>query len=65
MTYMTEGMLPDTYILLFTFFGLGLVGLASLVLVVYIGLQRIITPKPQTKWKKEWAEIEKDLGGGE
>jgi hypothetical protein len=65
MTYMTEGMLPDTYILLFTFFGLGLVGLASLVLVVYRGLQRITTPTPKTRWQKEWEEIEKDLGGDE
>jgi hypothetical protein len=61
MTYMTQDMLPDTYILLFTFFGLGLVGLGGLVFLGYVVVKRITTRKPQTKWKRDWAKIEEDL----
>ena len=43
---MMRDMVPETVILLYVILGLALVGLASLVLAVYIGLQRIITPKP-------------------
>ena len=43
---MMRDMVPETVTLLYVLFGFALVGLASFVLAVYIGLQRIITPKP-------------------
>ena len=58
---MMQDMAPDTYILLFMFFGLAFVGLASLAIAVFIGLQRITTPKPKTNWERDWEEIEEDL----
>jgi hypothetical protein len=66
---MMRDMAPETVILLFVLFGLALVGLASLVLAVYIGLQRITTPKPppptftKTRWERDWEAIEENLRG--
>ena len=65
MTYMTEGMLPDTYILLFIFFGLVMVALGDLIFLGYVVFKRITAPTPKAKWEKEWKEIEKNIGGGE
>ncbi len=54
-------MMPtDAYILLFMFFGLSLVGIASLVIAVYIAIQSNM-PEPKTNWERSWTEIEEDL----
>ena len=56
---------PSTYIILFMFFGLALMGLAGLVIAVYIGVQRILTPidpdPAKTRWEKDWQDIERNL----
>ena len=52
------------YKLIFVFAGIAWVGLSFLLLAVFAGLKRLVTPKPKpTQWEKEWADIERRLNG--
>jgi hypothetical protein len=66
MTYVQD-LQPNTYILLFVLFGMIWAGLALLALAVYIGIQRIVTPKPpaldERRWTRDWESIERDISG--
>ncbi len=59
---MMQDMSPDAYILLFMLFVVALVGLASLVIAVYVAISLWITkPETKTNWERDWREIEEDL----
>ncbi len=47
--------------LLFILAGMVWAGLMLLVLAVFMGIRRIRTPKPDNRWEREWAQIERDL----
>ena len=50
------------YILIFVFAGLAWLGLSVLSLGVFMGIRRLVTPKPKpTAYEKQWEQIMEDL----
>jgi hypothetical protein len=50
--------------MIFIFSGLALVGLFTIGLAMYIGIQRILNPAPkidEKRWSRCWEEIERDI----
>ena len=61
---MIQDLQPGTYIMLFMLFGFVWAGLAILALVVFHGVMRIVTPKPEPddkRWTRDWESIERDI----
>jgi len=59
-----QNLQPQTYIMIFIFSGLALVGLFTIGLATYIGIQRILNPAPkidEKRWSRCWEEIERDI----
>ena len=61
---MIQDLQPHTYVMLFIFFGLALVGLEVLCLAVYIGVMHKLAPKPpvldERRWTKDWATMDRE-----